>query len=348
MHQSSRNKMSMFATMCSSVFCKNEKISLLDVGGVGNSYRKIFEDVFSNINYVTLNVKLGDTWSEERCSIMVNDAYNWQEIPDEHFDIVISGQVFEHIEYFWITVLEMRRILKKEGYVCIIAPSHWREHRHPYDTYRFYTDGMNAICKFAGLDILYSGADHPINHTYVNMKGDAYVVAKKHSSSLEIEDKYKLVRKFCHDIIPSHSSYELSRNKKVIQSSHSKKWEYARGIGNSYSIVSNNFTGSYAIHTQNEDCPFFIIDIEKSCFVDNVRLFNRKGMEKRALDIDILCSDDMIKWHLIYSKTGYFGGIYDANPFICSINKVTRYIRIQKSSKGILHLDQVQVFGHIL
>lgn len=31
--------------------------------------------------------------------LVPKDIYYWEEITDESFDLVISGQVFEHIEY---------------------------------------------------------------------------------------------------------------------------------------------------------------------------------------------------------------------------------------------------------
>jgi SAM-dependent methyltransferase len=69
-------------------------------------------------------------------------------------DVVISGQVLEHAEYFWITALEMARVLKPGGLICLIAPSAGPEHRYPVDCWRFYPDGMRAIAKFAHLDCL--------------------------------------------------------------------------------------------------------------------------------------------------------------------------------------------------
>ena len=68
--------------------------------------------------------------------------------------MVISGQAFEHIEYFWITILQINRILKLGGVACIIAPSEGKEHRYPTDCWRFYLDGLNVISKWGKLDPL--------------------------------------------------------------------------------------------------------------------------------------------------------------------------------------------------
>ena len=63
----------------------------------------------------------------------------------------LPGQTFEHIEYFWITILEIWRVLKPGGIVCIIAPSAGNQHRFPVDCWRFYPDGFTALCKYVGL-----------------------------------------------------------------------------------------------------------------------------------------------------------------------------------------------------
>ena len=70
------------------------------------------------------------------------------------FDLVISGQAMEHCEFFWIVFQEIFRVLKPNGYICIIAPSSGPEHRYPVDCWRFYPDGMRAICKFVGLEVV--------------------------------------------------------------------------------------------------------------------------------------------------------------------------------------------------
>jgi hypothetical protein len=72
-------------------------------------------------------------------------------------DVVISGQTFEHTEFFWETMFEIARVLKPHGLCCIIAPSSGPEHRFPIDCWRFYPDGLRAMARYAGLDVLEAG-----------------------------------------------------------------------------------------------------------------------------------------------------------------------------------------------
>jgi SAM-dependent methyltransferase len=69
-------------------------------------------------------------------------------------DLVISGQSFEHMEFFWLAWLEMCRIVRPGGLIFLLAPSRGPEHRYPVDCWRFYPDGFRALAKWAGVCLL--------------------------------------------------------------------------------------------------------------------------------------------------------------------------------------------------
>lgn len=56
-------------------------------------------------------------------NIVVSDIYNWFEVEDNSYDVIISGQLFEYLEFFWLIMSEIERVLKSRGFVCIIVPS---------------------------------------------------------------------------------------------------------------------------------------------------------------------------------------------------------------------------------
>lgn len=86
------------------------------------------------------------------------DPYAW-DIADQSFDAVVSGQMLEHNEMFWLSFLEMARILTPGGIMIHIAPSRGFEHRAPQDCWRFYRDGMTALATWAGLELLEATTD---------------------------------------------------------------------------------------------------------------------------------------------------------------------------------------------
>ena len=127
----------------------DQPIKILDLGSteMGACYRPIFEK--KNWHYIGADLSPGPN-----VSLILNTPYSWHEIPSGSIDVLISGQVLEHVEYFWITMLEIARVLRPGGIACLIAPSSGPEHRYPVDCWRFYNDGMVSLGRFARLDRL--------------------------------------------------------------------------------------------------------------------------------------------------------------------------------------------------
>lgn len=119
---------------------------ILDVGSYNEN--GTFRDIFYT-GYVGLDIRKGPN-----VDVVVKDPYNWIEIPNETFDIVICGNTIEHVEFPWLTFQEIARVLKHGGFFCIIAPAIWEEHKYPVDCYRYYPDGLRALCKWSNLEYI--------------------------------------------------------------------------------------------------------------------------------------------------------------------------------------------------
>jgi len=65
--------------------------------------------------------------------------------PAEIFDIVVSTSCLEHDAMFWMTFLEMCRVLKEGGYLYLNAPSRGAYHQYPIDAWRFFPDAGIAL-----------------------------------------------------------------------------------------------------------------------------------------------------------------------------------------------------------
>lgn len=148
MHISSYEKMELFVDKYLHAY-KDKKLEILDVGScdVNGSYKPLVSN--KNWKYLGADIACG-----RNVDVILPDIYNWKILKSNSFDVVISGQAFEHIEFFWVTFLEMARVLKPGGLCCIIAPSGGFEHKFPVDCWRFYSDGFRALSKYAGFEIL--------------------------------------------------------------------------------------------------------------------------------------------------------------------------------------------------
>lgn len=122
---------------------------------------------FPPVKYTGLDVKEG-----KNVTVVVKDPYYWEELPDESFDIVISVSTFEHIEFFWLVFLEMARVLKTGGYMCVIAPKIHKVHRYPVDCWRFMPDGMAALAKWAGIKCINAAAQGESYERKIAMPND--------------------------------------------------------------------------------------------------------------------------------------------------------------------------------
>lgn len=136
---------------------KNE-LSVFDLGSldINGSYRQFFDK--PRWNYAGIDLTPG-----ANVDIVLESPYRLP-LRSCSADVVISGQAFEHIEFFWLTWLEIARVLKPSGMVFLLAPSRGFEHRFPQDCWRFYPDGYTALARYAGMELLEVSTDwepHP-------------------------------------------------------------------------------------------------------------------------------------------------------------------------------------------
>lgn len=154
MHGSSLDAMEYFKE---TYLDKNKILKILDLGAqdINGCYKSLFEN--------KLWIYHGADLQEGRnIDIVLDDDYHWKQIKDAEYDVFISGQTFEHIEFPWITIKEVNRILKPGGLLCIIAPMICPEHKFPVDCWRFLPDGMWALCKWGGFKVteVLNGSDN--------------------------------------------------------------------------------------------------------------------------------------------------------------------------------------------
>ena len=125
-----------------------DEVVVVDVGSadVNGGYRTVLAD--SRIRYLGVDLAPGPG-----VDVVARSPY---ELPfgDAHADFVLSGQMLEHSEFFWLVFQEMLRILKSDGYLFLIAPSAGPIHRFPVDCYRFYPDAFHALARFTGCSVI--------------------------------------------------------------------------------------------------------------------------------------------------------------------------------------------------
>jgi SAM-dependent methyltransferase len=114
---------------------------VLDLGGadVNGSYRELFPPP-------RFAYRVADIADSPSVDVRLADPYRIP-LADGSVDVLVSGQMLEHCEFFWLTFAEMVRVLASDGVVFLIAPSGGPIHRYPVDCYRFYPDAFAALAK---------------------------------------------------------------------------------------------------------------------------------------------------------------------------------------------------------
>ena len=183
MHPSSFDKMAEFRRKYLESR-KHEFLTILDLGSqdINGSYRPLFSE--PTWRYIGVDMAAG-----KNVDIILSDPYDWKEIDAASVDVLVSGQTFEHTEYFWLTMQQIALALKPGGLCCILAPSSGPEHRYPVDCWRVYPDGFRAVATYAGLETLEVATqweDLPQYDDESNKWHDSMLVARKRAESLSV------------------------------------------------------------------------------------------------------------------------------------------------------------------
>lgn len=119
---------------------------VLEIGSrdINGSYRPLFDGVADE--YTGLDIVPG-----AGVDIVAANERAYTEIEDASYDVVISGQTFEHARDDQAVMREIARILRPGGYCCIIAPSSGPPHAAP-DYRRYQPEELASLA--AAVDLV--------------------------------------------------------------------------------------------------------------------------------------------------------------------------------------------------
>lgn len=113
---------------------------VLDIGSldVNGSPRKFFKDADE---YIGIDLEKGKSVD------IVASSYDIPKLFKKNsFDCVICCETIEHDSFFWVTIRNMRWVLKPGGWMILSAPSLRQYiHRYPIDCYRFLPDAFETF-----------------------------------------------------------------------------------------------------------------------------------------------------------------------------------------------------------
>lgn len=140
MHKESLELMKIYLGKYASTPC-----TILDVGSLNvknkGCYKQIIPGTYS---YLGIDLVEGPN-----VDIVLDDPYGFP-FDYEVFDVVISGQTFEHTKNPFRLMDECAAVLKPGGYFIGVAPMAWDMHHRP-DCWRILPDGWDSLFENAGL-----------------------------------------------------------------------------------------------------------------------------------------------------------------------------------------------------
>ena len=118
--------------------------NLIKVAEIGsyNYNSGIKKNILNELEYIGVDIQKGPN-----VDIVLNNPYKFP-FEDNSIDFIISISVFEHTEFFWLTYLEILRVLKPDGLFFLNAPSNGKYHRYSTDNWRFYPDSSISLAKW--------------------------------------------------------------------------------------------------------------------------------------------------------------------------------------------------------
>lgn len=117
---------------------------VLDVGSLATENGAHVKDIFERhgVGYVGVDMREGDN-----VDVVLNGHELSKRFSDE-FDMVVCFDTFEHDDAWWLTLVEMKKVLKPSGWMMIGAPSRYcPEHNHPQDYWRFMPQSVDVWFK---------------------------------------------------------------------------------------------------------------------------------------------------------------------------------------------------------
>lgn len=100
-----------------------KKFKILDIGGNTGVISKMLQDKGFNVTVADISKEALKTCKKKKLKTLNFDFNDIFPIKDKSFDLIIAGEVIEHILDVELFLKETNRILKEDGYVVISTPN---------------------------------------------------------------------------------------------------------------------------------------------------------------------------------------------------------------------------------
>lgn len=154
----------------------------LEVGA--GAWTLLSAPVLKDFRKISLNLSFNKISNELRETEMIIGNSNDINFPDETFDCVMSCSSIEHDRYFWKTIAETKRVLKKGGLFIVGVPIYMTlptDKEHTTLTYARHGLAYNAdyyrFSEQAVLEVFFEGFSEVTDEVVVRQYPNPYMIA---------------------------------------------------------------------------------------------------------------------------------------------------------------------------
>lgn len=145
------NSQRIFLEFARSYFAPGQRVLEIGPDDSPSTYRRLID--VTPLRWETLDLAADTTIVPGRALDHLTSSEIEFPLASDQFDIVLSGQVIEHVRRPWRWLPECARVCKPGGWVITICPVSWPYHEAPIDCWRMYPEGLRALYEDAGLVI---------------------------------------------------------------------------------------------------------------------------------------------------------------------------------------------------
>lgn len=103
-----------------------------------------------------------DYQAGEDVDVVANASALSEVFARDSLDMVLACSVYEHLSHPWIVTNEIGKVLKPGGWLFVQTHHSFPLHAFPHDYYRYSTEALELLCSDAGLTVLASGYEFPV------------------------------------------------------------------------------------------------------------------------------------------------------------------------------------------
>jgi len=143
---------------------------LLDVGCGKMPYKNFILENSKVKEYIGLDIETAIEYDKE---VKPDYVWNGKIMPfeDDSYNMIFSTEVLEHCPDPLISLREMYRVLKNDGYLFLTVPFLWPLHEFPHDYYRYTPFSLQKILTEAGFKDIQIEATGGWNASLAQMLG---------------------------------------------------------------------------------------------------------------------------------------------------------------------------------